>query len=279
MTLTYDVVRDKLTSFLSEDVGTGDLTDNILAQQNAVGTFTAKTSGVVSGIAIPDYLYRLLERNDAIYRPNVSDGQFIAAGTIIATISGDLSHLLKIERTALNLMQRMSGIATATHQAVIALDDPNIQILDTRKTAPGLRIFDKYAVRCGGGMNHRMGLYDLAMLKDNHINTLDNLSETVRTLRRSIGPTKRIEVEVSSLQELQAAIAAEVDIIMFDNQTPETVTYWAKLTPSNINTEASGGISFVNLPSFRGTKVNAISLGYLTNSVVNMDISFNLIKS
>ncbi len=279
MPLTYDIVREPLATFLTEDVGTGDLTDSILTPRRVVGTFTAKTAGVVAGIALPAFLCRILETDDLVYQPAVADGEMVAAGTTLATITGDVAHLLKIERTALNLMQRMSGIATATQQAVTALNDPTIQILDTRKTAPGLRLFDKYAVRCGGGVNHRMGLFDLAMLKDNHLATITDLPAAVQILRTAIGPSKRIEVEVRTLNELQAAIAANVDIIMFDNQTPETVAYWATLTPSNIQTEASGGITLSNLPQFRGSNVTAISLGYLTNTVVNMDISFNLIHS
>lgn len=174
-------------------------------------------------------------------------------------------------------MQRLSGIATATHLAVHTLADPNIAILDTRKTMPGLREFDKYAVRCGGGVNHRMGLDDAVMLKDNHWAMINDLPTTVARLRRQIGPTKVIEVEVETVAELQAAVASRVDIIMFDNQTPAVVKQWRTLVPPTIRVEVSGGITPATLASYAHTGVDYISLGYLTHSVTALNLAFDLL--
>lgn len=275
MELDYERVAGRLAGFIDEDLGTGDLTASLLSGRQATGTFLAKTAGVLAGSQIPEFVYRLLG-NRVTYTPLHADGEEIAAGTTLARATGSMPDILAAERLSLNLMQRMSGIATATKTAVNTLADPRINVLDTRKTAPGLRVFDKYAVRCGGGINHRFGLYDLAMLKDNHWAAIGDLSTAITQLRRTIGPTKMIEVEVETQAELAAAIAAHADIIMFDNQSPQTVRAWQALVPAGIQTEVSGGITLANLHDYAGTGVTSLSLGYLTNSVTNLDISFNL---
>lgn len=274
MPLNYEQVANTLSIFLQEDLGRGDLTAPLLAGRQGAGVYLAKTTGVIAGLQIPAFLYRLLGANIS-YRPLVQEGQSIQAGTPIAEASGDLAMLLAVERLSLNLMQRLSGIATATKQAVDTLADPSIQILDTRKTAPGLRIFDKYAVRVGGGVNHRLGLDDMAMLKDNHWAAVGDLSKAIQLLRRVNGPTKMIEVECETKAQVQQAIAAKADIIMFDNQTPATVKAWQQLIPAGIQTEVSGGIELDNLHDYSGCGADSLSLGYLTNRVVNLDISFN----
>ncbi|KRN23314.1 carboxylating nicotinate-nucleotide diphosphorylase [Lacticaseibacillus camelliae] len=275
MGLDFERVAKPLTRFIDEDLGTGDLTAPLLGERTATGSFLAKTAGILSGSQIPDFLYRLLGHH-VTYTPLIADGEKLEEGTIIARVEGSMADILAAERLSLNLMQRMSGIATATAQAVATLADPSINLLDTRKTAPGLRVFDKYAVRCGGGINHRFGLYDLAMLKDNHWAAFGDLGTAITQLRRAIGPTKMIEVEVETHAELLAAIAAQADIIMFDNQTPQTVRAWQALVPDTIQTEVSGGITLANLHAYAGSGVTSLSLGYLTNSVTNLDISFNL---
>ncbi len=276
MSLNLDQIQPSLQAFITEDLGTGDLTASLLAGRSAHGAFLAKTAGVVAGLQIPGFVYQLLG-GDWQYHPVVAEGTTVAAGTVIAEASGAMQTLLAAERLSLNLMQRMSGIATATAKAVATLNDPHIQILDTRKTAPGLRAFDKYAVRVGGGVNHRMGLYDCAMLKDNHWAAVGDLGAAITQLRRVLGPTKtkKIEVEVETEAELHAAIAASADIIMFDNQTPETIRAWQQQVPAGILTEISGGITLTNLHDYANTGADSLSLGYLTNSVTNLDISFN----
>lgn len=274
MPLNYEQVAPALKSFLQEDLGRGDLTASLLAGRAGGGVYLAKTPGVIAGLQIPAFLYRLLDAQ-ITYEPLVQEGQVVKAGTAIAKASGDLATLLAVERLSLNLMQRLSGIATATKQAVDTLADPSIQILDTRKTAPGLRLFDKYAVRVGGGVNHRLGLDDMAMLKDNHWAAVGDLTQAIQLLRRVNGPTKMIEVECESRSQVEQAIKARADIIMFDNQTPQTVKAWQQLIPAGIQTEVSGGIELSNLHDYAGCGANFLSLGYLTNRVVNLDISFN----
>lgn len=275
MPLSYERVAAQLQNFLDEDLFTGDLTAALTAGKPASGTYLAKSNGVFAGGQIPGFLYRLLD-DKVSYEPLVKDGTAVTAGTTVAKVSGDMATLLAAERLSLNLMQRMSGIATATAEAVATLADDSIQLLDTRKTAPGLRVFDKYAVRCGGGVNHRFGLYDSAMLKDNHWRAVGDMQTAITMLRRELGPTKTIEVECETEAELDAAIAAKVDIIMFDNQTPETVRQWQAKVPATIKTEVSGGITLANIHDYAGCGATSLSLGYLTNSVKNLDISFNL---
>lgn len=274
MPLSYKRVAPDLQRFLDEDLGRGDLTTPLLTGRKGAGVYLAKTAGVIAGLQIPEFLYQLLGTKIS-YHPLVQEGQSVSAGTPIAEAAGDLAILLAAERLSLNLMQRLSGIATATKQAVDTLADPSIQILDTRKTAPGLRQFDKYAVRVGGGVNHRLGLDDMAMLKDNHWAAVGNLSQAIQLLHQVNGPTKMIEVECESLAQVKQAIQAHADIIMFDNQTPDTVKAWQQLIPAGIQTEISGGIELSNLHDYAGCGANFLSLGYLTNRVVNLDISFN----
>ena len=268
------IFQEKLAAFLAEDLGTGDLTSPVLPERLIKGSFLVKQAGVVAGQAIPAAVYQLL--GSAQYTPLVADGTQVSAGTIIGSVVGPAQEILIAERLILNLMQRMSGIATATAQAVQTLDDPQIKILDTRKTAPGLRIFDKQAVVAGGGFNHRMGLYDLAMFKDNHWKLLDDLVASVHEVRKLAGPTKLVEVEVESHHELTRAIEADADIIMIDNQTLATVKLWCQEVPDHIKVEVSGGITPTTLADYQNSGVDFISLGYLTNAVQNLDISFNL---
>ena len=179
----------------------------------------------------------------------------------------------------LNLVQRMSAVATLTAHCVEALGSTHTRIVDTRKTTPGLRMFEKYAVRAGGGFNHRNGLYDAVMRKDNHIAAAGTITEAVNKVRSSLGHMIMIEVEVETEQQLHEAISACPDTIMFDNQTPETIQRWAQLVPDSIRTEASGGIDLEKLSHYRDSGVDVISIGALTHSVSNIDISMNLARS
>ena len=169
----------------------------------------------------------------------------------------------------------MSGIATATKNAVNLLDDPNIRICDTRKTIPGLRIFEKYAVTCGGGFNHRVGLYDGVMLKDNHIAFAGGITQAVNLVRSKMGHMVKIEVETENEKQIIEAVEAGADVIMFDNRTPAEIKEFSKIVPKHIITEASGGISIKNIADFKGCGVNYISMGSLTHSAMPLDISFN----
>ncbi|MDR1606330.1 MAG: carboxylating nicotinate-nucleotide diphosphorylase [Streptococcaceae bacterium] len=268
--------QEQIKAFLIEDIGSGDLSADLIFEQDqqSSGVFIAKDDGVIAGLDIAQVVYDALG-GQATFLPAVSDGDEIKTGTIIGRATGSIRTLLTGERVILNLMQRMSGIATFTRQAITTLDDPTIKICDTRKTAPGLRYFDKAAVRIGGGVNHRVGLYDGVMLKDNHIAYAGSIAQAVEKVRQQIGQMVKIEVEIETKAQLLEAIAANADIIMFDNRTPEQVAEWTKLVPDHILTEISGGISLANLATYAHTGADYLSLGALTHSVTAFDISFN----
>ncbi|WP_261807099.1 carboxylating nicotinate-nucleotide diphosphorylase [Lapidilactobacillus luobeiensis] len=267
-------VERHLRDFLEEDLGFGDVSGSFWGQNQVSGFLIAKQAGIVCGQMLPQQVFDLLgAEQQAAYHPLVAEGTLVGAGTKLGQVSGGAATILAGERVILNLLQRMSGIATATQAAVQALNDPLIRIADTRKTLPGLRIFDKYAVTVGGGVNHRMGLDHGLMLKDNHLAAAGGVAAAVRQAKTQAGPLLRVEVEVETIAELRAAIAAAADVIMFDNQTPSTARQWAQLVPATILTEVSGGVTLADLPDYRGCGVDFISLGYLTNDVRPVDIS------
>ncbi|MFC6202673.1 carboxylating nicotinate-nucleotide diphosphorylase [Lactiplantibacillus nangangensis] len=273
--LTPRQIESAIKNFLAEDIGRGDLSTLTLPNQRVTGDIVARQAGVIAGQVIPSVVLRALSE-DSQYEQLVADGAQVEAGTIIGRITAPIAELLAGERVLLNLMQRMSGIATTTHVAIETLSDASIAILDTRKTLPGLRQFDKAAVVIGGGQNHRFGLDDAVMIKDNHWALINDLATTVRQLRDLIGPTKIIEVEVETEKQLQAAVASHVDMIMIDNQTPATVKAWRQLIPAPIKVEVSGGITPVTLAQYAHTGVDYISLGYLTHSVTALDLAIEI---
>jgi len=204
------------------------------------------------------------------------DGDRVEKGDILGAVYGPIVQLLTGERVILNIIQRMSGIATLTREAVERLDSEHTRICDTRKTMPGLRMFDKYAVTCGGGYNHRFGLYDGVMIKDNHIAFAGSITKAVAAVKQQLGHMVKVEVETETKEQVLEAIEAGADIIMFDNRTPEEVKEFAALVPSSITTEASGGLTLANLHEYGKTGVDYISLGMLTHSAKALDISFNI---
>ncbi len=268
--------KEQLKTFLIEDIGTGDLSADLIfdAHEQASGVFVAKAEGIIAGLEVAQQVYDLLSQ-DATFIPTVADGDRVKKGEIIGRGTGNIRTLLTGERVILNLLQRMSGIATFTDIAIQTLNDSTIKICDTRKTAPGLRYFDKLAVKIGGGFNHRVGLYDGVMLKDNHIAYAGSNSKAVKKVREQIGQMVKIEVEIETEAQLLEAIDAKADIIMFDNRTPEQVAAWTKLVPETILTEISGGITLDNLADYAHTGADYLSLGALTHSVLAFDISFN----
>ena len=270
-------LQKMLQEFLIEDIGELDITSETIfpLKNKGNGVFIAKENGIISGLEIIKEAYHLLDSGIEV-ELRFSDGDRVAVGDTIAKVSGPIAHLLTGERVILNLMQRMSGIATVTNACVEALNDPSIQICDTRKTVPGLRMLDKYAVVTGGGKNHRQGLYDGVMIKDNHIAFCGSITKAVQAVREKIGHMVKIEVETESREEVLEAIEAGADVIMFDNRSPEEVKQFATLVPKTIVTEASGGITLDNLASYSGTGVNNISLGFLTHSVKALDISLQV---
>ncbi|PEO52308.1 carboxylating nicotinate-nucleotide diphosphorylase [Bacillus pseudomycoides] len=270
-------VRKALESFFLEDIGEKDVTSQLIFPDNlrAKGTFLAKETGVFVGTTVIEQGFRLLDDSIQITL-HKKDGDFVEKGEILASVEGPIASLLTAERVILNIIQRMSGMATMTRKAVLALESDHTRICDTRKTMPGLRMFDKYAVVCGGGYNHRFGLYDGVMIKDNHIAFAGSITKAVTSVKEKLGHMVKVEVETETEEQVREAIAAGADIIMFDNRTPEEVREFSKIVPSTIVTEASGGITIENLSNYGGTGVDYISLGLLTHSVKALDISFNI---
>jgi len=264
---------------LREDLGFGDLTGRLFSpEQRSAGRFTAKADGIVAGLQVIDGTYRQLDRAVEV-NLNCEDGDRVESGDVIAVAEGPAKALLTGERVILNFLQHLSGIASATQQAVDALGSDHTRVCDTRKTLPGLRMMQKYAVRCGGGCNHRYRLDDGVMIKDNHIAAAGSIADAVRRLREEIGLMVRIEVETETPSQVEEAVQAGADVIMFDNRSPEEVRKLVELVPDSIITEVSGGITPDTIGEYRDTGVDFISLGYLTHSVQALDISFNLVPT
>lgn len=267
-------LEDMLKQFFIEDIGDGDLSSEFIFSPNEQGAFTfySKEDGIFCGALIIETGFRILDSSLQVTLFK-QDGEKIQKGDQLAKIEGSLQKLLTGERVILNLIQRMCAIATVTAKAVVETAGTNARICDTRKTVPGLRMLDKYAVRTGGAFNHRSGLYDAIMLKDNHIAFAGSITQAVENARTKIGHTIKIEVEIETKEQLQEAITAGADIIMFDNRTPEEIRDWLPLVPKHIATEASGGITTENLRAYAECGVQWISLGALTHSVKAFDIS------
>jgi nicotinate-nucleotide pyrophosphorylase (carboxylating) len=273
-------LKSMLEQFYVEDIGDVDLSSDYLFPGSLMGelSFIAKMDGIFCGNKVIEYGLQVVDATLTVVC-HVEDGDPIGQGTVIATASGPVSSLLKSERVILNLIQRMSAIATETNRVVKKISGTGTKIVDTRKTVPGLRMLDKYAVRTGGGFNHRNGLYDAVMLKDNHLAFAGSISKAVETVRAALGHTVKIEVEIVSFEQLQEAVKAKADIIMFDNCTAETIKEWRKSVPDTIITEASGMISNETIRAYAESGVDYISLGYLTHSVKALDISANVVIS
>ncbi|WP_214852819.1 carboxylating nicotinate-nucleotide diphosphorylase [Exiguobacterium sp. s166] len=267
-------LRRQLEDFLVEDIGHQDVTSEVclIGDEQGTGQFMAKESGIFCGEAVLGELARLLEvEHETIVR----DGQPISRGQVVAKWSGRLQAILTGERVALNLIQRTSGIATLTHQAV-NLVGGKVRIADTRKTTPGLRMLEKHAVRIGGGFNHRGRLDDAVMIKDNHITVAGSITAAVSRAKAQVGHTTPIEVEVETSEEVKEAVAAGVDIIMLDNRTPEEIKLFRSWIPRTITVEVSGGITLDTLPAYGECGADYISIGALTHSAPALDISMKI---
>ena len=279
--MQYENLINKLIDLgIEEDINTGDITtDSIIPESlQATATMTAKQEGVISGVEIVKLVYDRFQ-DDVVFTPYFKDGDKVNKGDVILKIEATYPTLLRGERLSLNIFQRMCGIATETAKYVTELADYNTQLLDTRKTAPGLRVLDKLAVKHGGGTNHRMGLYDMAMIKDNHIKMAGGITKAVEQVRNKIENGIKIEVETTNLDEVREAIAAGADIIMFDNMSNETMqeaSAIVKASGKDIKTEASGNMSIPRLKEVAATGVDFISVGALTHTVKAMDISMNI---
>lgn len=272
-------IDNLIKSALLEDINYLDTTTDYLipAEQEGEAKFLAKASGVLCGIDIALRVFELLQP-DFKYEVFIKDGEKVNEGDIIATVSCKTRTLLKGERTALNLLQHLSGIATETARCVELIKGTNASIADTRKTLPGMRPIQKYAVTVGGGRNHRYNLSDAAMLKDNHIDAGGGITNAVAKLKSKLGHMTKIEVEVRNLDELREAINANVDVIMLDNMSPELMAEAVKITDGKAVLEASGGITSYTIRAVAESGVDIISIGALTHSVKAFDISLKIVK-
>jgi nicotinate-nucleotide pyrophosphorylase (carboxylating) len=258
---------------LEEDIGVGDATTNTIVPPSArlKGKIIAKQNGVVAGLDVARTVFLELDE-DVTFNELVADGSEVENRTVIATVEGSARALLTGERTALNFLGRMSGIATLTREFVAAVAGTGVQILDTRKTAPGLRMLDKKAVRLGGGRNHRVGLFDMILIKDNHIDFAGSITAAVERARASATGLK-IEVEARTLDDVNEALSLRVDTILLDNMTLETMKQAVTLVSGRARLEASGNVNLQNVSDIARTGVDYISVGALTHSPKVFDVS------
>ncbi len=277
MHLNLKLVDDILGAALKEDIGTGDITtfSTIPLSTEAAALIHVKEEGVVSGIFVAKRVFELLS-SDIKFKALKQDGDKVGKRDVVAEITGPAREILIGERTALNIMQRMSGIATRTSRIADILAPYKTKVVDTRKTTPGLRILEKYAVRTGGGHNHRFGLYDGVLIKDNHIKVAGGITKAVNSARQKAPHTLKIEVEVENLQGVREALNAGADIIMLDNMDVETVKEAVKVINGQALVEVSGGVTEEKVGVLAEAGVDLISVGALTHSVKALDISLDI---
>ena len=275
MEMLYNPQIDKIIALaLEEDIGTGDITtlSTIPAEATAHGRFIAKEDTVICGLSVAKKVFLTVDPTVCVTF-HFSDGDRVKKGDVIAEVSGNARSLLTAERTALNLLQRLSGVAKRTAECVAMVEGPKAKIADTRKTTPGMRALEKYAVRVGGGTNHRFNLADGVLIKDNHIAAAGGIAAAIRNARKSIPHTLKIEVEVENFDELNEALEAGTDIIMLDNMTDEAMAQSVKITAGRALLEASGNMDRRDLRKVAETGVDIISIGALTHTVKAADIS------
>jgi nicotinate-nucleotide pyrophosphorylase (carboxylating) len=281
MTEAFDYIGldDFLNASLREDIGTGDITTNSCVPADAIskGAFRAKESGVVCGTAVLKRVFQLLDSRVTV-TPLKGDGDHVETGDVIAEIEGPSRSILTGERTALNILQHLSGIATRTAAAVNSVAGTGARICDTRKTTPGLRVLEKYAVKCGGGSNHRFNLADGVLIKDNHIVAAGGIRKAIEVVKKNAPHTLRIEVETESIAQIDEALEAGADIIMLDNMTNELMQEAVRHIGGRAITEASGNMGDRDLKAVAMTGVDYISIGALTHSVKALDISLRFSK-
>ena len=277
MLLPQFYIDDVIRSAIKEDINYLDQATAFVIPEDDVTTakFVSKAEGVLCGIEVACRVFTLLDPT-VTFEVYKKDGDLLKKGDLIARMTGKTAMLLQGERTALNLLQHMSGVATQTHNAVKLVEGTGCSIADTRKTMPGLRALQKYAVCCGGGKNHRFNLSDAAMLKDNHIDAGGGITKTVALLREHVGHTVKIEVETRNMDEVKEAVAAGADIIMLDNMTAAQMKEAVEEIAGRALTEASGNITLENIREKAESGVDIISMGALTHSVTAFDISMRI---
>ena len=276
--LPLSLIIGAVKAALDEDLGrAGDITSaaTIPAEARATAAFVARKPGVVSGLPIVECTFREVDPS-ILFLPELRDGDPVAAGGVIARVEGNARGVLAAERVALNYLCHLSGIATATAALVARVAHTKARILDTRKTTPGLRVFEKYAVRCGGGANHRFGLHDAVLIKDNHIAVAGGVAEAVRKARAAVGAGVRVEVEVGSLAELDEAMSERPDIVMLDNMSLDEMREAVRVVAGRAVTEASGNVTLETVAAIAETGVETISSGWITHSAPALDIGLDV---
>ncbi len=262
---------------LEEDIGSGDITTNYLVAPDAraQGVIRAKEPLVVAGLAVAQRVFERLD-NGIGFTPHCKDGDRVAAGTPLLVVEGRLTALLTGERTALNFLQRLSGIATHVRACMELLDDRRVRLVDTRKTTPGWRVLEKYAVRVGGAANHRMGLFDAVLIKDNHIAACGGLTAAVQKIRAQVSHLTKVEVEAATQEEVREALAAGADVIMLDNMDPAAIRQAVDAIAGRALVEVSGGVTAANLQTLAAAGADLISSGALTHSARAVDINMKI---
>jgi nicotinate-nucleotide pyrophosphorylase (carboxylating) len=276
MTLPAYLVREAVGRALAEDIGRGDITTDSLidADVQASGALVARQAGIVAGLDLAQAAFRALDP-DIRFTVEIADGQAAPRGAVIARISGRARALLSGERVALNFMTHLSGIATLTGAYVQAVAGHKARIVDTRKTLPGLRVFEKYAVRMGGGGNHRFALDDAAMIKDNHVVAAGGIAPAIHRVRHAAGHMVKICCEVDRIDQIDEALAAGVDVLLLDNMDPPILADAVRLIAGRAITEASGGVSLETVAAIAASGVDIISVGRLTHSAPALDIALD----
>lgn len=269
-------IEELVERFLDEDIGRGDRTTEAVVPEDLPGRarIEAREDAVIAGLDVARACFAALA--DVTWKPSVADGDRVGAGDVVVRIEGPMRALLTGERTALNLLQRLSGIATMTRRYVDAVGTSPAEVVDTRKTTPGLRALEKYAVRVGGGSNHRAGLDDGILIKDNHIAAAGSVAEAVARARRDVPHGLKVEVEVQTLDQLDEALAAGAEAILLDNMPPQTVRDAVTRAGGKALLEASGGITLETVAEYAATGVDLISVGALTHSVRAIDLSLEV---
>lgn len=280
MMLSHNLVIAAVRAALAEDLGlSGDITTNatIGANVRSDALLVARKPGVVAGIALAEAAFRELDP-DCSFEVDIDDGQSIVAGDTVARISGNARAILTAERVALNFMGRMCGIATLTRRYVDATAGTKAKIVDTRKTTPGLRVFEKYSVRCGGGHNHRFGLFDAILIKDNHIVAAGGVDEAIKAARDAASHMTKIEVEVDTLEQLDVVMREKVDCVLLDNMSPQELRAAVTMVAGRCLTEASGGVNLDTVKEIAASGVDLISVGALTHSAPVLDLGLDFIS-
>ncbi|MDF2657349.1 MAG: nadC [Paenibacillus sp.] len=280
MMINTDQLTGQIRLWLEEDIGMGDVTTmtTVPLDSQSKGIIHVKESGIVAGMSVAEQVFRVVDPS-LLFLAVQQDGTYVEKGTVLAEVTGSTRSILLGERLALNLLQRMSGIATRTRQYVDALEGTPVRLVDTRKTTPGHRMLEKYAVRVGGGHNHRFGLYDAVMIKDNHIKGAGGVKQAIIAARAHIPHTMKIEVEVERFDQLDEALEAGADIIMLDNMKPADMKKAVdiiKARAPHIIIEASGNVTLETIKDIALSGVDVISVGRLTYSVQAIDISLDL---